>query len=95
MPAPAFEDGTFVVEGGGVTEPRAAGCDARGRFILSMALQVDQGSAMEVTRQIYPVTSSGNGIRLGDPEVQSETVPVDQFVTEFPEFGNLHFEPCS
>jgi hypothetical protein len=95
VPSPAFEDGTFYVEGGGLTEPRGADCTAQGEFVLSMALAVDQGRQFEVTRHVYP--ASGDPLELGDPAMISRTVPADALFEQFPELesGQHHFDACS
>jgi hypothetical protein len=92
VPSPAFEDGTFLVEGGGVTEPRGADCTARGELVLTMGLVVDRGQ-VEVTRYVYP--ASGDPLQLGVPAVDSRTVPADALFEQFPELGQQHFDACS
>jgi len=87
---PAFEDGNFVVEGGGVLSPRGAGCTSDGSLVLSMALL--DGDAYEVTRHVYPVT--GGPLRLESPGVTSDKVPGDQLTARFPEFATPHFADC-
>jgi hypothetical protein len=95
VPSPAFEDGTFYVEGGGLTEPRGADCTAQGELVLSMALAVDEGRQLEVTRHVYP--ASGDPLELGDPAMVSRTVPADTLFEQFPELesGQHHFDACS
>lgn len=90
---PAFEDGTLVVEGGGITQPRGAGCTGRGALVLSMALL--DGHTYEVTRHVYPVANpAGGGVRLTDPGVRSDDVPANQLADRFPEFVSPHFARC-
>ena len=91
VPMPAFEDGNFYVEGGGVTYPRGASCNARGAMILSMAI-LEHGR-YEVTRHVYPVT--GDDLRLTGPRMKVAHVPGDELVSRFPEFGSRHFAACS
>jgi hypothetical protein len=95
VPSPAFEDGTFYVEGAGLTEPRGADCTPEGELILSMGLAVDQGRQYEVTRHVYPAT--GDPLELGDPAMVSRTVPADALFEQFPELesGPHHFDACS
>ena len=92
--APAFEDGTLVVEGGGVTYPRGAGCTGRGALVLSMALL--HGDTYEVARHVYPVVNPANGgpLRLGDPRITSVDVPAGQLADRFWEFVSPHFQRC-
>ncbi|MGH3507066.1 MAG: hypothetical protein ACRDO2_07670 [Nocardioidaceae bacterium] len=91
VPMPAFEDGNFYVEGGGVTYPRGASCNARGAMILSMAI-LERGR-YEVTRHVYPV--KGDRLRLTGPRMKVAHVPGDELVDRFPEFGSRHFTACS
>jgi hypothetical protein len=90
---PGSEDGTFIVEGGGVIYPHGAGCTADGRLVLTEAAQTRDGNAYRVTRRTYEVL--GDGLRVGDVEVERETVPVDELVTRFPEFTRPHWEECT
>jgi hypothetical protein len=90
---PAFEDGTFVVEGGGVTYPRGAGCTAGGRLRLSMATQSDDGKRYQVTRHSYAVR--GDRIRLTDAVVRSATIRADRLVDRFPELARPHWRDCT
>jgi len=87
---PAFEDGNFVVEGGGVMSPRGAACTSDGSLVLSMALLDDD--AYEVTRHVYPVT--GDPLRLKSPDMTSDKIPGDQLADRFPEFAAPHFADC-
>lgn len=91
VPMPAFEDGNFYVEGGGVTYPRGASCNARGAMILSMAV-LDHGR-YEVTRHVYPVR--GDQLRLTGPRIKVAHIAGDRLVERFPEFGSPHFTACS
>jgi hypothetical protein len=92
--APAFEDGTLVVAGGGVTYPRGAGCTSHGALVLSMAL-LDRGR-YEVSRAVYPVVNPPNGgpLRLTSPRVTSAHVPANRLVDRFWEFASPHFARC-
>ena len=89
---PAFEDGTFVVEGGGVSFPRGASCNANGAMILSMATLLDSGR-YQVTRHTYPV--KGDRLRLTGPRMKVATVRGNRLGERFPEFVRPHFEPCT
>jgi hypothetical protein len=90
--APAFEDGNFLVEGGGVTHPQGAGCTAGRALVLSMASASIEGKNYEVTRQIYDVT--GDDLEFTGPDITTRTVPAAQLTTEFPEFRSPHFDAC-
>jgi hypothetical protein len=89
---PGSEDGTFIVEGGGVIYPHGASCTADGRMVLSEAAQTRDGERYRVTRRTYEVT--GDRLRFGDPEVETATVPVDELIDRFPEFAHPHWEAC-
>lgn len=93
VPVPGFQDGTFIVEGGGVMFPHGAGCTAEGRLVLSAAAQTKDGSRYRVTRRTYGVL--GRRIRLVDPQRTKETVPVGELVARFPEFAGPHWAPCT
>jgi hypothetical protein len=90
---PSFEDGTFVVEGGGVTYPRGAACTATGRLRLSMATQSADGKRYQVTRHSYAVR--GDRIRLEDAVVRSATIRAGRLVDRFPEFARPHWRDCT
>ena len=60
--SPAFEDGNFVVQGVGVTEPRGAACTADGSLVLSMAL---------LERDRYEVTRHADQLGEQFPEFNS------------------------
>jgi hypothetical protein len=92
VPAPAFEDGNFIVQGGGVTSPQAAGCTADGSLILSMATSDSRGEEYEVTRQIYPVTVTP--LEFGGPRITTGHASTAELATRFPEFGANIFAPC-
>jgi hypothetical protein len=92
VPMPAFEDGTFVVEGGGVSFPRGASCNDNGAMILSMATLLDNGR-YQVTRHTYPVR--GDRLRLTGPRMRVATVPGDRLADRFPEFVRPHFKECT
>jgi hypothetical protein len=89
----AFEDGTFVVEGGGVTYPRGARCTADGDLHLSMASQVEKGKRYEVTRHTYDMYG-GHG-RFRDVVVKAAAIPSDRLVERFPEFARPHWKACT
>jgi hypothetical protein len=89
---PGSEDGTFIVEGGGVIYPHGASCTADGRMTLSEAAQTRDGERYRVTRRTYEVT--GEPLRFGDPEVEKATVPADELIDRFPEFAHPHWEAC-
>ena len=91
VPLPAFEDGNFVVEGGGVTFPRGAGCTSTGRLRLSMASR--DGTAYEVTRHTYGVR--GDSLRLTGPTVVARRVVADRLGVRFPEFSGPHWAACT
>jgi hypothetical protein len=93
VPTGAFEDGSFYVEGGGVTFPRGAGCTPQGELVLSMASLVERAETYEVTRQFYPAT--GDPIELGSPRVETDRVPAETLPERFPEFGTDHWGACS
>ena len=90
---PAFEDGTFVVEGGGVTYPRGAACTAAGGLHLSMAMQSADGKRYQVTRHSYDVR--GERIRLANAVVKAVTIRADRLVERFPEFTRPHWLACT
>jgi hypothetical protein len=91
--APGTNDGNITVYGGGVTSQQAAGCTTDGSLVTSIADQVDQGKAFEVTRQTYPVT--GDPLGFGDPRITTDQVPAAQLNQRFPEFTGGGFVPCS
>jgi hypothetical protein len=93
VPTSAFEDGSFYVEGGGVTFPRGAGCTAEGELVLSMASLLEGGDTYEVTRQIYP--AAGDPLELGSPQVETDRVPAERLPERFPEFGTERWSACS
>jgi len=90
---PVFEDGTFIVGGGGVVYPYAAACTRDGRMVLSTAEQSEDGERFRVTRRTYEV--SGPRLRFSDPEVEGATVPVDELAGRFPEFAGAHWRACT
>jgi hypothetical protein len=90
---PGSEDGTFIVEGGGVIYPHGAGCTADGRLVLTEAAQTRDGKHYRVTRRTYDV--HGDGLWFGDAEIERETVLVDELVIRFPEFARPHWEDCA
>lgn len=90
---PVFEDGTFIVEGGGVVYPYGAACTADGRMVLSTAEQSDDGERFRVTRRTYEVR--GPRVRFADPEVEESTVPLNELDDRFPEFAGQHWRACT
>ena len=90
---PAFDDGTFIVEGAGVIYPQGAGCTRGGRLVLSGAKQTKDGTRYRVTRRTYQPRTER--IRLVDPAVERATVPVDQLVERYPEFTHPHWGACT
>lgn len=93
VPLPAFEDGTFVVEGGGVTYPRGAGCTRAGGLLLSMATATHHGRRYQVTRQRYPVRA--DRLRLLGPAVVTDTVAAGRLTDRFWEFASPHWSRCT
>jgi hypothetical protein len=89
---PGFEDGTFIVEGGGVVYPHGAACTADGRMVLARAAQTKDGKSYRVTRRTFDVR--GKRVRLVDPVVDRATLPVNLLVTRFPEFAGPHWKAC-
>lgn len=90
---PGSEDGTFIVEGGGVIYPHGAGCTAEGRVMLSQAAQTTDGKRFRVTRRTYDIR--GERARFATPVVKRETVGVNQLVERFPEFTAPHWKACT
>ena len=90
---PGLEDGTFIVEGGGVIYPHGAGCTAEGRVMLSQAAQTTDGKRFRVTRRTYDIR--GERARFASPVVKRETVSVKQLVERFPEFAAPHWKACT
>jgi hypothetical protein len=85
---PGGKDGSFLVEGGGVTFPSGAGCRPDGTLVLSSA--VGKRQTFEVTRRVYAL----DGDRLTESGSTSTEVPADDLVRQFPEFGTPHFAAC-
>jgi len=92
VPAPAFEDGNFVVQGGGVTSPQAAGCTTDGSLVISMATLDARAEGYDVTRQTYPVR--GMPLEFGSPRVTTGKASATGLAARFPEFGDNNFAPC-
>jgi hypothetical protein len=90
---PVSEDGTFIVEGGGVIYPHAAACTADGDMVFTEAAQTRDGKRFRVVRRTYE--AGGHRIRLADPTVERAVVPVDRLVDRFPEYGRPHWKACS
>jgi hypothetical protein len=88
---PAFEDGSFVVEGGGVTFPRGAGCTRAGKLRLSMATL--DGAEYQVTRHTYGV--KGDKLQLTGPAMLVRQVPAARLGSRFPEFVGPHWAACT
>jgi hypothetical protein len=92
VPAPAFEDGNFIVAGGGVNSPQATGCTADGSLIVSMATSESNGQDFTITRQTYPVL--GAPLEFGSPDVSTGQAPATELTIRFPEFSTDNFAPC-
>lgn len=90
---PGLEDGTFIVEGGGVIYPFGASCTASGQLVLSRAAQTEDGASYHVTRRVYE--PRGAEVGLVDPTVTRSTVPVSRLVDQFPEFAGSHWKACT
>jgi hypothetical protein len=90
---PGFADGTFIVEGGGVIYPHGAACTADGQMVVTEAAQTRDGRRFEVTRRTYDIP--GVPLRLSDPAVERETVPVAELVARFPELDDPHWRACA
>lgn len=90
---PVFDDGTFIVEGGGVIYPYGAACTEDGHMVLSRAAQSRDGKRFRVTRRIYAVR--GERARFVDPDRTRATVPLDRLVERFPEFTRPHWKACA
>ncbi len=90
---PVFEDGTFIVEGGGVTYPHGAACAADGRMVLSEAELSQDGKRYRVTRRSYAF--QGDTTRFDDEVTRSATVRADRLVERFPEFTHPHWAACT
>ena len=91
VPLPAFEDGTFVVEGGGVSFPRGAGCTSTGALRLSIASR--DGDRYEVTRHTYGL--HGDDLELSGPDMVYRRVPADRLGVRFSEFTDRHWAACA
>jgi hypothetical protein len=89
---PVFEDGTFIIEGGGITYPHGAACTADGRLVLSEAELTKDGNHYRVTRASYAF--QGEPTRLGDEVTTSDTVRADRLGERFPEFTRPHWADC-
>lgn len=89
---PGFEDGTFIVEGGGVVYPHGAACTADGQLVLSRAAQTTDGRRFRVSRRTFEVEDS---LRLVRPTRELRTVPLDDLLDRFPEFGRPHWTACT
>jgi hypothetical protein len=90
---PVSDDGTFIVEGGGVIYPHGAGCTSDGRIRFSQAAQTRDGTRFRVVRRTY--RPSGDRLRLTDPVTERATVPVGALLARFPEFGRPHWAACT
>lgn len=90
---PGRADGNVVVEGGGVTYPRGAGCTASGRLVVSRASARDQGTRFRVVRHTYPVR--GDRLRFLPPTTVRTTVAAAGLDERFPELVGPHFRACT
>ena len=90
---PDQADGTFLVAGGGVMFPRAAGCTTDGRLVLSRAAQQRNGTAFRVLRRTYALSADRLGFSLRT--AKRATVATRRLGVRFPEFGGRHWQPCS
>lgn len=93
VPVPGFKDRTLIVDGGGVVYPFGSDCTRDGRLVLSRATQTQDGSRYRVMRRTYE--AKGDLIRFVDPTRERATVPVDELVDRFPEFGRPHWTACT
>lgn len=85
---PGSRDGSFIVEGGGVTAPHGAGCDRAGALVLSTAQM--HGQRFEVTRRVFTL----DGYRLVPESSRTHDIPADDLARRFPEFVGPHFAAC-
>ena len=90
---PGLDEGTFIVEGGGLTFPHGAACTAGGRMVLTEAALTKDGKRYRVTRRTYEV--EGPESRFGDPVVEKATVDVNELAASFPEFTDPHWKDCT
>lgn len=90
---PGRQDGSFIVEGGGVMFPHAARCTASGGFVVSEAAQVQHGRRFQVTRRVYRLDRAG--ARLSALAAQEASVPSSQLGRRFPEFAGTHWQSCT
>ena len=90
---PGEPDGSFLVEGGGVLYPHAAGCTADGRLIVSHAAQTQHGRRFTVTRHVYELDRAG--LNLNAVAVQRTTIPLRRLGQRFPEFTRAHWQACT
>jgi hypothetical protein len=89
---PPFRDGTFIVEGGGVVHPQGTACTSDGRLVHSEADLSKDGDRYRVTRRTYELLP--DGLRMGDPVLETGTVVTADLVERFPEFGRSHWSAC-
>jgi len=85
---PGGEDGTFLVEGGGISAPQGAGCRADGTLVVSGA--AIHGQSFDVTQRSYSLT----GDRLSETGSTTRKVPGNDLAKQFPEFLGPHFKAC-
>lgn len=85
---PGGEDGSFLVEGGGVRFPYGAGCRTDGSLLVSRAAA--RGQTFEVTQRVYTL----DGDRLTETGSTKTDVPGNDLPREFPEFFAPHFGAC-
>ncbi len=90
---PGELDGSFVVAGGGLMFPHAAGCTSDGRLVVSGALQSQDGRRFRVVRRSYELDHAGR--RLTALPVQRATVSVRRLDSRFPEFAGARWQACT
>ena len=90
---PGRTDGNVVVEGGGVTYPRGAGCTASGRPVVSRSSARDRGTRVRVVRHTYPVR--GDRLRFLAATAVRTTVAAAGLDGRFPELAGPHFRACT
>jgi hypothetical protein len=90
---PGERDGSFVVAGGGLMFPHAAGCTSDGRLVVSGALQTPDGHRFRVVRHSYELDQAGR--RLAALPVQRATVSLSRLDSRFPEFAGARWQACT
>ena len=90
---PGEPDGSFVVAGGGLMFPHAAGCTPDGRLVVTGALQSQDGHRFSVVRRSYELDHAGR--RLIALPVQRATVSLQRLGSRFPEFAGARWQACT